>query len=107
MIGPLLVLLFMNDLPDILEALTLLFADDVKMVTPQTQNINPHSSLIAAWDWSQKWDLPTNPTKCNYHNIGREDPLRLSSDSTPTPVSKLLKDLGVQTDNVFSPFSVY
>ncbi len=30
-IGPLLFLLFVNDLPDVLETLTLLFADDVKM----------------------------------------------------------------------------
>ncbi len=32
-IGPLLFLLFVNDLPDVLKALTLLFADDAKMVT--------------------------------------------------------------------------
>ncbi len=32
-IGPLLFFLFVNDLPDVLETLTLLFADDVKMVT--------------------------------------------------------------------------
>ncbi len=32
-IGPLLFLLFVNDLPDVLETMTLLFADDVKLVT--------------------------------------------------------------------------
>ncbi len=32
-IGPLLFLPFVNDLPDVLETLTLLFADDVKMAT--------------------------------------------------------------------------
>ncbi len=49
-IGPLLFLLFVNDLPDILEALTLLFADDVEMVTRRTQNMNLHNSLTAARD---------------------------------------------------------
>ncbi len=39
MIGPLLFLLFVNDLADVLGALTLLFADEVKMVTRRTQNI--------------------------------------------------------------------
>ncbi len=35
-IGPLLFLLFVNYLPDVRETLTLLFADDVKMVTQQS-----------------------------------------------------------------------
>ncbi len=32
------------------------------------------NSLIAAWDWSQKWGLPINPAKCKYLAIGREVP---------------------------------
>ncbi len=47
-IGPLLFFLFMNDLLDALEVLTLLFEDDVKTVTSRTQNMNLHSYLIAA-----------------------------------------------------------
>ncbi len=69
-IGPLLYLLFVNDLPDVLEALTLLFADDNKMITRRSQSMNLHSSLTAAWDWSKKWDLPINPIKCKYPTIG-------------------------------------
>ncbi len=49
-IAPLLFLLFVNDISDILEALTLLFAGDVKMVTRRTQNTNLHMPLPAAWD---------------------------------------------------------
>ncbi len=49
-IGPLLFLLFVNDLPDALETMTLLFADDVKMLTWRSQSMNLHSSLTAAWD---------------------------------------------------------
>ncbi len=69
-ICPLLFLLFVNDLLDILEALALLFADDVKLVTWRSQSMNLHSSLTAAWDWLKKWDLPINPTKCIYPIIG-------------------------------------
>ncbi len=69
--------------------------------------MNLHSSLAAAWDWSKKWDLPINPSKYNYLTIGREVPLRLSffpdGSGTPIPVSTKVKDLGVQTDNMFSP----
>ncbi len=68
--------------------------------------MNLHRSLTAAWDWSKKWDLPVNPTICNYLTIGRKVPLRLSffpdGSGTPIPVSTLVKDLGVQTDNMFS-----
>ncbi len=57
--GTLLFLLFVNDLPNVLEALALLFPDDVKKVTRRTQNMNLHNSLIAAWD------LSINPAKCS------------------------------------------
>ncbi len=46
-IGP---LLFVNSLADVLEVLTLLFVDDVKLVTRWTQNMNLHSSLTVALD---------------------------------------------------------
>ncbi len=45
-ICPLLFLLFVNDLPDVLKSPTLLFADDVKMVTRKTQNMNLLSYCI-------------------------------------------------------------
>ncbi len=53
-------------------------------------------------------ELHGNPdaTKWNYLRIGREVHLRLffaDGSGTPIPVSKLVKDLGVQADNMFSP----
>ncbi len=89
-IGQLLFLLFVHDLPDVLETLTLLFVNDVKMVTRRSQRMNFHSSLTTVWDWSKKWDLPINPTKGNYLTIGREVPLGLpffpNGSGTPIPV---------------------
>ncbi len=69
-------------------------------------NTNFHNSLTDAWDWSKKWDLLINPTKCNYLTIGREVPLRLffpDGSGTPIPESMLVKDLGFKTDNMLSP----
>ncbi len=54
-IGQFLFLLSVNDLPDVLEELTLLFVDDVKMVTRRTQNMNLYKSLTAALDCSTKF----------------------------------------------------
>ncbi len=47
-IGPLLFLLVVNGLPHALEALTMLFANGVKLVTQRPQNVDLHSSLIVA-----------------------------------------------------------
>ncbi len=54
--GPLLFLFFINGLSGVLDALTLLFADDVKTVTRRSRSVNLENSLPAAWDWSNKWD---------------------------------------------------
>ncbi len=48
-----------------------------------------HSSLTAVWDWSKKWDLPINPTKCKYLTIvfsigGLTDELHPFTKSTET-----------------------
>ncbi len=82
-IGPLLFLIFMDDLPDAFAALTLLFVVDGETMTRRTQKINLHSSLTAALDWSKKWDLPINLTKCNYFTITQELPLKLPFSSYP------------------------
>ncbi len=37
-VGPLLFLLFVNDLSSVINVTTLLFADDVKMVSPRSQS---------------------------------------------------------------------
>ncbi len=68
--------------------------------------IAPNCEPTPPIDWSMKWDLTINFTKCNYLTIGQEVPLRLSffpdGSGTPIPVSKLVKDLEVQADNMFS-----
>ncbi len=75
-IGPLLFLLFVNDLPSIINVTTLLFADDVKMVSPRLQNDLLQGSLFNVWNRSVNWGLPINPTKCNYITIVRAIPYR-------------------------------
>ncbi len=57
-------LLFVNDLPDLLEGKILLFAVDVKIISPRSQNDYTELRLRTAWDSSVKLDLPLNPDKC-------------------------------------------
>ncbi len=66
--------------------------------------MNLHST--AAWDWLTKWDLPINPTKSNSQSTRSSPEIVFFSSmglATPIPVPKLVKDLGVHADNMFSP----
>ncbi len=84
-IGPRLFLIFLNDLQDVFEPLTLFMAHDVITVTPCTQKMNLHRSVTAAWDWSKKWELPINPSKRS-HNWARRSPeIVVFSDGIGTP----------------------
>ncbi len=56
-------LIFVNGLPNVFEALELLIADDVEMVARRARAISIQRPRITIWDWSGKWDLPTNPAK--------------------------------------------
>ncbi len=61
MVGPLLFLLFANHIPSVINVTKLLFADDVKMVSPSSQSGLLRSSTYNFWNFSVNWDLPINP----------------------------------------------
>ncbi len=52
-IGPLLCLLYINDLPAALDDSAFLFADDVKMAYPLSQSSRLLTSFSSAWAWSE------------------------------------------------------
>ncbi len=103
-IGPLLFLLFVNNLSDFHNALTLLFEGHVKMVARRTENMSLHSPLTATWDWSKKWDLPINLTKCkNWARSSPEIAFFPEGSGTAIPVSKLVKQIGESLNKSLSP----
>ncbi len=67
--------------------------------------MNLNCFLTTAWDCSNAWGLLINPAKCNCATIGGVVFLSFffsEGAGTPVPVPKLVKEIGVQTDNVFS-----
>ncbi len=62
-LGPLMFLPFVNDVPDLLKGKTLLFVDDGKIIPLCSQYDNTELSLRTAWDWSVKGARPLNPDK--------------------------------------------
>ena len=66
-LGPILFLIYVNDLPEIVTSTVKLFADDT--IYRKIQNIHDSEELQRDLDklmnWSQRWQLPFNMGKLN------------------------------------------
>ena len=76
-LGPLLFVLFVNDLPDVVHCSVKLFADDTKLYCLGSGEIGRQQlqhDLDALVDWSDLWQLPFNEAKCKMLHIGSTNP---------------------------------
>ncbi len=72
-LGPLLLLIFINDLGHELTCNHLFFADDVKLIAPRSQQHELISSIEKALNWSRRWGLPLNASKS--HHLSKAIPM--------------------------------
>ena len=72
-LGPLLFLLYINDLPQHLESQCRLFADDAVIYNTRNNNLVLSKDLQTLEKWSQNWQLSFNPAKCSVLSIGEKD----------------------------------
>ncbi len=77
-LGPILFLIYVNDLPDLLQVKVLLFADDVELISQRSHAQTLQNDLTKAYEWSKYWNLPLNESKCACLTSG---------PSPPTPYS--------------------
>ena len=76
-LGPLLFVIFINDMPDVVkENICKLFADDCKLYGIINSAIDQRlqKDLSNLENWSNVWDLPFNATKCKVMHFGRGNP---------------------------------
>ncbi len=59
-LGPILLFIYVYDLPDLLKGGVLLLANDVKLISARTNFDDLKHDLYIAWDWALTWDLPRN-----------------------------------------------
>jgi ribonuclease P/MRP protein subunit RPP40 len=73
-LGPLLCVLFINDLPSVVNHHIKLYADDSKIIgiikTPEYLT-RLQSDVDAMVDWSHTWLMPFNVDKCKVMHVGR------------------------------------
>ena len=73
-IGPLLFVIFINDMPDLIKNSCKLFADDCKVYGKNSDNgVSIQNDIDSMWNWSQSWQLPFNVTKCKKMHVGRNN----------------------------------
>ncbi len=73
-LGPLLFVIYINDLPDVVKSDILLFADDTKIfhqVSSKTDALLLQDDISALERWSDKWLLKFNTDKCHVLTLGK------------------------------------
>ena len=76
-LGPILFVMFINDMPKQLTSVCKMFADDAKLYREvnSTENYNSlQSDLDIMSEWSHKWQLPFNVKKCKCMHFGTRNP---------------------------------
>ena len=104
-LGPLLFLLYVNDLAERINCPVYLFADDVKLVgDPSTDQVE--RALLELQDWTAKWALPLNVAKCRQLLLnGTDAEARFIGADNPQAITRAdcVKDLGVIIHETFKP----
>ena len=103
-LGPLLFILYVNDIPDLIESNVRMFADDTKIYSV-IQSFDDHLRLQSDVDrllqWSHTWLLRFNIAKCKLMWIGNSAPFTYSmldsSTNLPFEITEVQeeKDLGI------------
>ena len=101
-LGPVLFLLFVNDLPSCAVSDTCLFADDTKLYTGVAQRLGSvqlQKDLDKMALWAEKWQLPFNKGKCCVLHMGPSNPRQeYMIQGTTLQVVAEEKDLGIFVD---------
>ncbi|CAG2186826.1 unnamed protein product [Mytilus edulis] len=78
-LGPVLFLIFINDLPDVVEGIVKVFADDCKVyskVSSDYERCKLQENLDRLCEWSDMWKLKFNAAKCKVLHINPDNDLQ-------------------------------
>ena len=91
-VGPILFLVYINDLPEQVKSRVRLFADDTAMYLALSSHIEGQvlqNDLLSLEKWEKIWDMNFNPSKCQVLHVTRLIP---PPTSTPIETKYFLHD---------------
>jgi hypothetical protein len=101
-LGPLFFIIYINDLFKLLVTLSETYADDTKLISVNTSDVQPlilQNDLNIIYNWSQVWLLFLNIKKCEVMYFGSKNQLESKNiykiNEVPIVETKLVKDLGI------------
>ena len=106
-LGPVLFLIVINDIPDILNCTVKLFADDTKlysMTNTPDQKAQLQENIFTACEWATTWQMTFNMKKCKSMHMGPNLPNDYFMKDSQNVKYKIQdvqqeKELGVTFDN--------
>ena len=106
-LGPLLFVIYINDLPDGLENVFKMYADDSKVIAgvgEEDQESKLQGDIDKIKDWCDKWSMCLNSSKCKIMHFGKKNPKRQyyidsGVERVVLGVTEVEKDLGVEISN--------
>jgi hypothetical protein len=108
-LGPLLFLIYVNDLPDWIRSEMRMFADDTKIwnkIADLGDCVKLQDDLDSLQRWSDKWLLQLNPEKCKVMHVGHNYrfPYTMKQDNNTynLQVTDEERDLGIKVKNDLS-----
>ena len=94
-LGPLLFILFVNDLPESVQNKVKLFADDLKLIAADCKSVTEDLHELEIWE--SIWLLRFNPSKCKVMHIDFNDNPNLNYSLDGVNLETSEQDLGVVT----------
>ena len=102
-LGPVLFLIYINDLPDVVKKFVTIFADDTKehaVIKSDVDTIEVQEDLYNMSDWSDIWEIKFNAKKCKSMHMGKSNPetvyyMKEGNQKIPLEQVTEEKDLGV------------
>ena len=72
-LGPVLFIIFINDLPDLTQNICKIFADDTKIYGSDDKFVSIQDDLFKLMQWSNTWQLHFNTDKCSVLHMGKKN----------------------------------